>query len=227
MLKLYKSKWILPGNGKIIKNSGIVVEKGKIIDILDSSKLSQVDSIETIDYKNAVITPGFINLHTHLQFTELKKAKVNKNFSEWIIDLMSQYSEWELLQKKEFFKQGIKESLLSGTTCIAQISGEEEFFDILNSFNLRSYIFLESFSNSEETSLIEFEKLKDKLNRLTQEKSSYIEIGFSPHSVYNVHPILWKKIAEYSFENNILVHTHWQNHKLKWTGLKKDILKLT
>jgi len=219
-MKIYKSKWILPGNGKIIENSAIVVEKHKIIDILDSFDLAQIESIEIIDYENAIITPGFINLHTHLQFTELKKKSSLSNFSEWIIELMSQYSGWNISQKNNSFKQGLKESLLSGTTCIAQISGEEEFFDIVNTLNIRSYIFLESFSNSGETSLIEFKKLKDKFNRLSQEKSSNIEIGFSPHSVYNVHPVLWKKIAEYSFENNILVQTHLAESQAEMDWLK-------
>ena len=217
MPKIYKSKWILAGNSKIIKNSAIVVEKNKIIDLLDYSELTKINSVEVIDYGNAVITPGFINLHSHLQFTELKMSAelVNANFPDWIIELMSQYSKWDLSKKKNSFKQGLNECLSSGTTCIVQISGEEEYFDILNSLEINSYIFLESFSNTEQSSLIEFKRLEDKFNRLYQKKSSYIKLGLSPHSVYNVHQVLWKKIAEYSFKNDVLVHTHLAEYKMR------------
>lgn len=218
MPQIYKAKWILPANGKIIENSAILVKNGKIIDIISDNYINNSNNL--VNYGNAVITPGFINLHTHLQFTDLVPAKNNKEFIRWIINLLSEYAKLDKSQKISSLKNGIKEALLSGTTCIAQLSAEEEFLEIFNSLNIRIYVFLETFSNTEESSIAAFLNLKKKIEKIQENKSNLIRLGISPHSVYNVHTVLWKKISEYSFENNILVHTHLAETEAEINWLK-------
>ena len=67
-MKCYKSKWILTSEGEILKDYAIVVDEGKIIDIIPNS---QVDFEEKVvkDLGNSVITPGFIDLFTQYQYT--------------------------------------------------------------------------------------------------------------------------------------------------------------
>lgn len=226
MLKIYKAKWILPANGQIIKNGAVLVQNSKIIDIITENNFENFSqSGEIIDYKNAVITPGFINLHAHLQFTDLKKdlQKQNPvNFSDWIINLMEQYTKLTESQKILSVENGIKEALLSGTTCVAQISKEEDFIEIFKNSKIRTYFFIETFSNNEENSIIEFNKLKEKIKFMEQNSHELINIGISPHSIYNVHNILWKKIAEFSKENDILVQTHFAESEaeINWLNNK-------
>ena len=210
MQKIYKAKWILPGNEKIIQNGAILVENGKILEVFNRDELENISCNEITDYGNAVITSGFINLHTHLQFTDLQKPQnnLNRNFSGWILELIKQYASLTPEQKINSLKNGLKEAVLSGTTCVAQISREEEFLDVFNSAEIKSYIFLETFSNCEESSFAEFKKLKEKFKRMEQNKALNVNLGVSPHSVYNVHPVLWKKISDFACSNNILVHTH-------------------
>lgn len=226
MFKIFKAKWILPANGQVIENGSVLIENGKIVDVFDGNSepdeyyLDNADEI--IDYKNAVITPGFINLHTHMQYTDLEKEEdqSSPDFVNWLIELVSQYFIWSRSKKTDSLLNGFKEAVLSGTTCIVQLAGEEEFFEIYNSLKARTYVFLETFSNNEESSEVEFEKLKEKISRLKQNKSEFVNIGISPHSVYNVHPALWKMISEYSLENDILIHTHLAESEIEMEWLK-------
>ena len=73
-MKCYKSKWILTSEGEILKDYAIVVDEGKIIDIIPNS---QVDFEEKVvkDLGNSVITPGFIDLFTQYQYTEVGEVK--------------------------------------------------------------------------------------------------------------------------------------------------------
>ena len=240
MYKFYKSKYIISSGEKVYKNSILVVQDGKIFDIIKNSEIPE--NTEIIDFENSVIAPGFINLHSHLQYTDLKpiftpdQQPKNIDFADWIISLMKQYFFWSEAKKIKSFKNGLRETVLSGCTCIVQLSREEVFTDILKNFDFKSFVFLETFSNSEENSKKEIEKLKKQIKENT---SKNLTVGISPHSIYNVHRSLWEEIAKFSLEENILVHTHlaesqdeinWLNnipsgidkiHKLvKWDNMK-------
>lgn len=231
MFEYYKAKYILSSGEKIYENAVLIVKDGNIFDITNNSEqtlnLFQHDNKHTkvVDFGNAVITSGFVNLHTHLQYTDLKpvfkegQQPKNIDFTGWIISLMKQYIFWSEAKKIKSFKKGLREAVLSGCTSIAQLSRENCFIDILNNLDLKSFVFLETFSNSEENSKKEILKLKEQIKN---NSSDNVTIGISPHSVYNVHKALWEEIAKYSAEENILVHTHlgesedeinWLNNK--------------
>ncbi len=254
MKTVYKAKWILPGNRIILENGGFLVEDGRIINVLNMQKLSEIDlsGLEVVDFDNAVVTPGFINLHAHLQYTQIGKKqskniinrlkrlglylrkhwifrKKQRSFISWIIDLVIEYFCWTEKEKQESFKDGLKQALLSGTTCIAQLSGEEMYFETLNSSPIRSYIFFEIYADSEKNAEKYFEIFRQRYERLSQKCSDSTFLGISPHSVYNVHKKLWEKISEYSEKNDVLIHTHFAEspEEMQWikTGVS-DINKL-
>jgi 5-methylthioadenosine/S-adenosylhomocysteine deaminase len=131
---------------------------------------------------------------------------------------MTQYFFWNRKKKVNSVLNGAKEALLSGTTCIAQLSGEPEFLEMFNKLDLKTYIFLETFANTEESSEAEFNKLIQKYGYINQNKNENVFVGFSPHSVYTVHAQLWRRIAEFSAQNSILVHTHLaeSSSEIKW-----------
>ena len=231
---LHKSKYILLNN-EIIENRALLIDNGRIKKILNSDEIEiYQNAARIIEHGQALITPGFINLHTHLQYTDLKpfiKHSVTNQevFVGWVTDLLKQYSFWDKNKKIESFKNGLKETVMSGVTCVANLSTEEEFLEILNNAQVKSFIFLETFSNCEEMSNKEFKKLTAKFKRMNENKSDNVRLGFSPHSIYNVHACLWKKIAKFSADNDILVHTHLGESvdEIKWlNGLPSEIDKL-
>ena len=146
-MKCYKSKWILTSEGEILKDYAIVVDEGKIIDIIPNSK-ADFEEKYLKDLGNSVITPGFIDLFTQLQYTEVNDVKpkslknklkrfiqsiskkytfagVNPhNYSLKWADILNSYFSMDRNEKISSFKTGVEESIKSGTTCIAQVSRE-------------------------------------------------------------------------------------------------------
>jgi len=254
MKTLYKSKWILPKSLVIIEDGGFLVEDGVILDVLDPKNLRKFNSnnCEIVDFGNSVLTPGFINLHVHLQYTEIgdKKSKsiVNriirlflylkkffilkfnkKSFVSWIINLIIEYICWTREEKQESFKEGLKQVLLSGTTCVAQLSAEEAYLEILKSSPVRSAVFFEIYADSEQSADINFEKFRQVYEKHSQSLPKGMITGISPHAFYNVHEKLWQKIVEYSEKHNVLIHTHFAESPEEMEWLKtghSDINKL-
>lgn len=234
MSEVYKAKWILPAGEQVFENKALIVKDGKILDIIDDNKIEEYfngENYEFYDYGNAILTPGFINMHTHLQYTDIftrkswSKKKLIKRFlltlrkffmvgyippekfMNRMVNLFKEYACWGKKDRTASFKKGLEMSILAGTTTLAQVSTEKEFFDILNDIPLKTYIFIELFADSESSSKREFRRLKKQVNKFLQRKKENTFLGIAPHSLYGVHKRLWKVIAKFSRKHHALLQT--------------------
>ncbi len=228
MAKAYKAKWILPSDGNVYENCALIVDEGKVQEIIKQENVIEEQYAHVRDFGNSVITPGFVNLHNHLQYSDLSigkqnlKRKIKKIYTNFkkhyflagisknsfihkLASLLSQYFCMARDEKLASFKKGIEESLLAGTTAVAQLSQESKYFDLLNEMPLKTYLFFELFSDSADSSKDEFRKIKKKIEKLLKNKSSNTFIGVAPHSVCCVHKRLFKILAKYCKKHNLLM----------------------
>ena len=260
MATAYKAKWIIPSDGNVYEDCALVVDEGKVIEIKKQESLSEDEYDHIRDYNDCVITPGFVNLHNHLQYTNIKPKQkgvrpyikrfytVLKKFyflggiskKSFILKLANLLCDYFCLNRNEkiaSFKKGIELSLLNGTTCVAQLSQESKYFELLNEMPLKTYLFFELFSDSVDSSKDEFRKIKKKIDKLKMQKSDSTFIGVAPHSVCCVHKRLFKILVKYCKKHNILItirlaeskeEIDWLNHGFsdvdllnEFTGHKK------
>lgn len=229
MTKVYKAKWIIPSDGNIYEDCALITDEGKVQEIVKQSELDEAlfDSVK--DFKNAVITPGFVNLHNHLQYTKVKgekrkdlKEKIKRiytifkkiyfltgvsksSFIYRLANLLSEYFCMSKDEKKESFKKGLELSLLNGTTALAQLSKESKYFNLLNETPIKTYLFFELFSDSVESSKEEFRAIQKKIEKFKNQKSENTFIGVAPHSVCCVHKRLFRILVKYCKKYNILM----------------------
>ena len=71
MAKAYRAKWIIPSDGNVYEDCALIVDEGKVQEIIKQSDLVEENYTHVRDFANSVITPGFVNLHNHLQYSEL------------------------------------------------------------------------------------------------------------------------------------------------------------
>ena len=228
MAKAYKAKWIIPSDGNIYENCALIVDEGKVQEIVKQDTLDESKFDFVRDFKRSLITPGFVNLHAHLQYTDLKvkntslKTKFKKLYTtikkhyfltgisrkSFIFRLSNLLSDYFCLTREEkiaSFKKGIELSLLNGTTAVAQLSKESKYFDLLNETPLKTYLFFELFSDSIDTSKEEFRAIKKKIDKLKMQKSENTFVGVAPHSICCVHKRLFKILVKYCKKHNILM----------------------
>ena len=229
MVKAYKAKWIIPSDGNVYEDCALVVDEGKVVEIVKQEKVNEETYPLIKDFGNCVITPGFVNLHNHLQYSFLKdrkrtdlKAKLKKLYTvikkhyfltgiskkSFIYRLSNLLCEYFCMSKEEkiaSFKKGVEQSLLMGTTAVAQLSKESKYFDVLNEMPLKTYLFFELFSDSVDSSKDEFRAIQKKIDKLKKQKSDNTFVGVAPHSVCCVHKRLFKILVKYCKKNNILM----------------------
>lgn len=229
MTKAYKAKWIIAADGNIYENACLVVDEGKVQGIVKWEDFDPNSVKHFKDFENACLTPGFINLHNHLQYTNvgktrakglrafLKRFLVNfkkhyfiagikkHSFISRLANLLGEYFCFTRNEKLASFKHGLELSLLNGTTCVAQLSKESKYFEVLNEIPIKTCLFFELFSDSPETSKEEFRSIQKKIDKLLKQKSENTFIGVAPHSVCSVHKRLFKTLVKYCKKNNILM----------------------
>ncbi len=244
MAKVYKAKWIIPSDGNVYEDSALVVDEGKVQEIIKQTDLDEALYEHIKDFKNSVITPGFVNLHNHLQYTQVKNKKKKdlkekikrlytmfkkyyfltgiskKSFIYKLANLLSEYFCMSKDEKKSSFKKGLELSLLNGTTALAQLSKESKYFNLLNETPLKTYLFFELFSDSVETSKEEFRSIQKKIEKFKNQKSQNTFIGVAPHSVCCVHKRLFRILAKYCKKHNILMTLRLAESKEEMEWLK-------
>lgn len=234
MLEVYKAKWILPGNQQALEDKALVVEEGKIVDIIDGNSISDIlgdKEYQLFSYGNSIITPGFINAHTHLQYTDVGKVKLHdskaiikkillslkklflvgyipkEKFIGWYIEMLKNYICWDKKTRIKSFKNGLEMSITSGTTCVAQVSREKEFVEILNSSPIKSYIFIELFSDEKKSNKKAFRKLRKQIRRFIERRNNNTYFGLEPNAIYSVHSRFWEVLSKFSQKHNVLMQT--------------------
>lgn len=240
-MKCYKAKWILTSAEEILEDMAIVVDEGKIIDIIPNSQVN-FDEKYVKELGNAVITPGFIDLLTQYQYTDILdarpqdfKSKIKRffkmfslkytfagvaqdNYSRKWAGILTNYFTLDSAHKINSFKHGVIESIKAGTTCIAQVSKEFKYFELINKLPIKNYLFFEVFADSKDNSKKTFKGLRVKIEDLIFHKGENTHIGIMLNSISGVHRKLWALFSKYCRKHNMLMMTRFaeSQDEMEW-----------
>ncbi len=82
--KFYKTDIFIDINANIYYDKVFKLEKDKIIFVKTTKE-------EIYELKNSIVFPSFVNAHTHLELTNIKKSNLNfSSFVDWVISLIKE-----------------------------------------------------------------------------------------------------------------------------------------
>lgn len=205
---IVKAKYFIPDPGKCIEKGAVVVKGAKIhrVGTFDEIKtLAGIDKI--IDLGNAVILPGLINIHTHLDLTNLHgRIKPTNNFTHWVFQLMGAKIRWKEEDYTLSLEKGIRCCIEAGTTTVADIANTEYSFSVLKKSPLRKIVYKEVID-------LNPDHAKDVITKIQLELSGYesdnlFHIGISPHAPYSVSKELYQSVAQLAHRTGLPICTH-------------------
>lgn len=240
-MKCYKSKWILTSEDQVLEDMALVVDEGKIIDIIPNSQVNFEEKYVK-ELGNAVITPGFVDLLTQFQYTDensttaqglknkIKKFFINLNekytfagvsqnsYSRKWANILAKYFVMDRNQKIKSFEDGVNLSIKAGTTCVAQVSKEFKYFDVINKMPIKTYLFFEVFADTSMKSKKQFKEIRAKVEDLVMHKGENTHIGIMLNSISGVHKKLWELFSKYCRKHNMLLMTRFAESKdeIEW-----------
>ena len=206
---IYRARYVLPMDDRIIENGEVLVRAGEIRAVGEGLAEAHPDEPVT-DLGKCALLPGFVNAHSHIDLT-LARNKVDAlNLWDWIDAVCynkSRVPDYETVTLSA--KLGAAECARSGITCLGDSTFTGAAAEALDAIGLRGIAYLEVFGQSAGVSYAQvFHKRLDDIREQQSSCSQLIKIGISPHTIYTSNSELLRLCADTCAELGIPVAFH-------------------
>jgi 5-methylthioadenosine/S-adenosylhomocysteine deaminase len=213
MIKLYCASWVLPIASAPISDGAIAVDEDQIVAVDRAAILrTQYPSATARDFSNSAIIPGLINAHSHLELTAMRGflEKEEGDFFAWLRKLT--VARLERMTEDDLYVSaawGACEAARAGVTCFADASdsGATSMRALIET-GLRAIVFQESFGPDPKLVQENFEKLQQKVARLTELETPLVKFGVSPHAPYTVCGPQLEMISRFAIDRELPLMMH-------------------
>jgi cytosine/adenosine deaminase-related metal-dependent hydrolase len=187
--QVLSADWVLPIEGPPIENGAVAIEGGRV------AAVGSADELGTgTRYDDAVILPGFVNAHSHLEYAVYAGFGDGLgDFAEWITLHIQRKARigWE--EYVDIARLGAAQCLASGVTAVGDCSYSGATALACADLGLRATVYLEVFGSDASAGLEHFAEIKE---RVEGSFSDRVRPGISPHAPYSVSLEVYRACAE-------------------------------
>jgi 5-methylthioadenosine/S-adenosylhomocysteine deaminase len=171
-LTALSAEWVLPLEGPPIEGGLVRYENGRIVEVAPG----RADR----HFEDAVILPGFVNAHSHLEYANYAGFADGSPFGPWIRTHVDRKQRLEPEHMLAIARLGVVDSLRSGITTTADYSFSGAAATAAADLGLRAIVYLEVFAV--EPAEAERQWIEQR-GRVAE--THLVRIGISPHAPYS------------------------------------------
>jgi 5-methylthioadenosine/S-adenosylhomocysteine deaminase len=179
--------WVLPVEGPPVADGAVAIEDGRIVAVGAASELGEGER-----FGDAVIVPGFVNAHSHLEYAVYAGFGDGLPFDRWILVHVERK---ERIGWEEFLaiaRLGAAECLASGITTVGDASFSGAAAQACDELGLRGIVYLEVFGRGTEQLETRFVANRERIDSHLSER---VRLGISPHAPYTCSAELYAAAA--------------------------------
>jgi cytosine/adenosine deaminase-related metal-dependent hydrolase len=213
MTTIYSARWVLPVSASAIENGAVAVREQYIVGVGSRAEVvERFPEFHVRDLGEAVILPGLINTHTHLELTAMRNylEQEETDFFAWLRKLTR--ARLEKLTPDDLRVSatwGACEAVRAGITCVGDASDSALLsMFALRDVGMRGVVYQESFGPDPKLTAENVEKLQTKVLELRGMESDLVRAGVSPHAPYTVCAPQLELIAELAQIEHLPVMMH-------------------
>ncbi|MFO0795829.1 MAG: amidohydrolase family protein [Candidatus Brocadiaceae bacterium] len=205
---IVKAKYLVPNPELCIENGAVAIKDTHIHRVGTFDEIKALPGIgKIIDLGNTIILPGFINLHTHLDLTNLhNRIKPTHNFTHWVFQLIGARMRWKEENYINSIEKGVEYCVEAGTTTVADIAHTEHSFSVLKKSPLRKIVYKEVIDLKPDHAEEIKKKTSTELSLVAAD--NLFHIGVSPHAPYSVSQELYQALTEIAHSKKVSLCTH-------------------
>jgi cytosine/adenosine deaminase-related metal-dependent hydrolase len=182
---IYKAAHIFTMAGEPIEGGSVLIRDDRICDI--GTDLIQKYSDEPVDdLGNCVLMPGFVNAHSHIDYTWSRNQYDALNLWDWISRVgyrSGHQPDYDSALDSAIL--GAAECVRSGITCLGDSTLTGSAAEAMSKLGLRGIAYRELFGQSMGSDYPnQFQQKLDEVRELQERSSKLVKIGLSPHTVY-------------------------------------------
>jgi cytosine/adenosine deaminase-related metal-dependent hydrolase len=185
---VYSADWVVPVGGPPIRDGAVRLDGGRIAAVGPSGELGTGERFE-----DAVIVPGLVNAHSHLEYAVYAGFGDGLPFAPWLRLHVERKARLAFEDMESIARLGAVECLRSGITTTADYSFSGAGATACAELGLRAIVYLEVFGGDPANVLGQF---AEKRARVEHAFSESVRLGVSPHAPYTVSAAAWEACAE-------------------------------
>lgn len=216
-LTIISADWLLPITGEPIRNGAVLIRHGAIsaFGALDAVRGVAPSDVKIDHQDRAILMPGFVNAHTHLELTCYHDRLQRAPLWEWFDELIPTRRTTGAEQREaEGIQRAVEMCLAAGVTTVGDITRTGASIEALRDAPLRKVCFLELISGASqppsnfEELVAMFERLQDELNNSKSPYADRLQLGISPHAPYTVRPAEIAACMDFAHDREIPITMH-------------------
>jgi len=170
--------WVVPVEGPPIRDGAVEIDDltGAIAAVGRREDLG-----DSVHYEGAVIVPGFVNAHTHLEYEMYAGFGDGLGFADWIGLHVQRKQRIDQDDMDAIARLGALNCLRSGIATVGDCSFSGAAATACADLGLRGTIYLEVFGATAASIQERFEPMRD---RVSEALSDDLRLGISPHAPY-------------------------------------------
>ncbi len=203
------AEWVLPVAAPPIENGAVLLGDDGLIVAVDSvARLPRPERAAAVELGAAVLLPGLINSHTHLELTGLAGTVSADRFIDWITGLVAVKAR---RSPEEFFLascEGIRDQWRAGVTTVCDTGSTGAVIAALDHLGARGIAHHEVFGDRVEDAPEAARRFDRELTGLAQHATGFVQLGVAPHAPYTVSGPLYRAAAELARAHGAPIAVH-------------------
>jgi cytosine/adenosine deaminase-related metal-dependent hydrolase len=203
------ARWLLPIEGPPIERGALLVGcDGRIQDIGPDATVPRPADATVENFDDAVILPGLINTHTHLELTGLENQVSEPEFTAWIRRLREVKAARTPAEYREAARHGVATCFAAGVTTIADTGDSGAVLQALVEAGGSGVAYQEVFGPHPDQITESLAGLQSRVDQLRRVATGRVRIGVSPHAPYTVSGVLFRAVSQWARSQQLPVAVH-------------------
>ncbi|MGI6216456.1 MAG: amidohydrolase family protein [Coriobacteriales bacterium] len=223
------ARYVIPVSSPHIENGAILVRGNQIVDLGDANTLrAKYPDEEFKDFGIAALMPGFVDTHTHLEYSALRGLLYDVPYAAWKMQLTKKAQRFTYRDWLDSALLGAIEAVRSGITTISDVTSTGASFHAAKEMGLRGIIYREVGTNERaEIPYVLQSAYRDIDSWRADADPEMIEIGIAPYSLYTCHPEVFKELADYASDGTPLaIHLASSQEEYDFVKMGKPVFSL-
>jgi 5-methylthioadenosine/S-adenosylhomocysteine deaminase len=140
------AQWVLPIAADPIADGAVAIKGEQITGTGTFKDISAANpGAQVRKFEHAIILPGFVNCHSHIEYSVFRGLIDNKNFGQWLLDFIDYR---DLLDQQDIEASallGASDVVASGITTLADGMYSGASLDAIRGAGLRARVYQEAF----------------------------------------------------------------------------------
>lgn len=204
--------------GPPIRDGAVLVDLAGRIAAIGPNPEIPADNTSPLDLGSAILLPGLVNTHTHLELTGFDRpegepmasgaGEWDDDFVDWIRTLLQRKAQRTPADFLEAARSGLRDCHAAGVTTVADTGDSGAAFHALSEAGGSGIAYLEVFGPDPRTVEANWSDYIGRLDALAPRATSRVRIGVSPHAPYSVSGPLYARAAAHAREKGMPLAVH-------------------